>query len=103
MVCDRDNHYKAISQSVFFVGHLAGALLAGMLADWFGRKRTFVIMLVPTIGFYLASYFIDNPWGWVALRFFIGTGSLVATTTKAVYTVSPGRVFNQSYIQWPVQ
>ena len=88
MVCDRDTHYKTISQSVFFAGHLAGAILAGIVADWFGRKTGFLMILVPGIGFYLASYFINDPYAWMALRFFVGMTNMAATTIKSVYAVS---------------
>ena len=87
MVCDRDNHFKTIGQSVLFVGHFAGALAAGFLADWFGRKTGFLVAVVPAIGFLLASAFIDNPWAWVALRFFIGMSTMATTTIKSVYVV----------------
>ena len=88
MVCDRDKHYKTISQSVFFAGHLAGAILAGLVADWFGRKAGFLMILAPGIGFYLASYFVDDPYVWMAIRFFVGMSNMAATTIKSVYAVS---------------
>jgi MFS family permease len=68
LVCDNDVYFKSISQSLFFVGHLVGALTAGLLADWFGRKRAFMIILIPTIGSCLASYFVDDPYGWMVIR-----------------------------------
>ena len=81
LVCDRDFHFKTISQSVFFVGHFFGALIAGLLADWFGRKRSFIMILFPGIGFFLASYFVDDPYSWVVLRFFVGLVNMAATTS----------------------
>jgi MFS family permease len=88
MVCDRDFQFKTICQSVFFVGHFVGALIAGVLADWFGRKRAFILILVPAIGIYLASYFVDNPYAWIVLRFFVGVANMAVTTVKSVYAVS---------------
>jgi MFS family permease len=88
LVCDRDFHFKTISQSVFFVGHFFGALIAGLLADWFGRKRSFIMILLPGIGIFLASYFVDDPYSWVVLRFFVGLINMAATTIKSVYAVS---------------
>ena len=87
MVCDRDFHFKTISQSVFFAGHLVGALIAGLLADWFGRKKSFLMILIPGIGFFLSSYFVDDPYAWVVLRFFVGLTNMAATTIKSVYVV----------------
>ena len=88
LVCDNDVYFKTISQSLFFVGHFFGALIAGLIADWFGRKRAFILTLFPAIGFSLASHFVSNPYGWMALRFFLGVSSMSATTIKSVYTVS---------------
>jgi hypothetical protein len=88
LVCDADIYFKTISQSIFFVGHFCGTLIAGLIGDWFGRKRAFVLTLLPAIAFALASHFVDHPYGWMALRFFIGLTSMAATTLKTVYTVS---------------
>ena len=88
LVCDRDFNFKTICQSVLFVGHLFGALTAGMLADWFGRKRAFILVVIAAIVIYLASYFVDNPYVWLVLRFFVGFSNMAATTIKSVYTVS---------------
>ena len=88
LVCDNDVYFKSISQSLFFAGHFFGTLIAGYLADRFGRKRAFVLTLLPAIGLTLGSYFVDNPYGWMALRFFIGVVQMAGTTIKAVYAVS---------------
>ena len=93
MVCDNDIYFKTISQSIFFVGHFFGALIAGMIGDWFGRKRGFILTLFPAIGFGLASHFVDHPYGWMAIRFFVGVTSMAATTLKTVYTVSDNENF----------
>ena len=87
LVCDRDFNFKTICQSVLFVGHLFGALTAGMLADWFGRKRAFILVVIAAIVIYLASYFVDNSYVWLVLRFFVGFSNMAATTIKSVYTV----------------
>ena len=88
IVCSNDVLFKSISQSLFFVGHFFGALIAGYLADRFGRKRAFVVLLFPNIGFALASHFVDHPYGWMAIRFFMGVCNMACNTIKAVYTVS---------------
>ena len=88
MVCNRDNYFNTIGQSVLFVGHFAGDLAAGYLADWYGRKVGFLLALIPGIGCLFASAFIDNPWVWVMLRFFIGMSTMAMITIKSVYIVS---------------
>ena len=87
LVCDKDIYFKSISQSLFFAGHFFGTLIAGIVADRFGRKRAFMMVLLPAFGFTLASYFIDNPYAWMTLRFFIGITNMAANTIKAVYVV----------------
>ncbi len=88
LVCDNDNYFKTISQSVYFAGHLFGTLIAGYLADRYGRKRAFIITLFPAIGLTLGSYFIDHPYAWMGIRFLVGVTQMAATTTKTVYVVS---------------
>ena len=46
------------------------------------------MILVPAIGIYLGSYFVDNPYAWIVLRFFVGVANMAATTVKSVYAVS---------------
>jgi MFS family permease len=88
LVCDADVYFKTLSQSIFFVGHFVGTLIAGFMGDRLGRKRAFILTLFPTAGFGFASYFVDHPYGWMAIRFFVGVTSMAATTLKTVYTVS---------------
>ena len=88
LVCDKDIYFKSISQSLFFAGHFFGTLIAGIVADRFGRKKAFMMVLLPAFGFTLASYFVDNPYGWMAIRFFVGICNMAATTIKAVYVVN---------------
>ena len=87
LVCNNDIYFKSISQSLFFGGQFFGTLLAGIVADRFGRKRAFLIVLLPAIGFSLASYFVDNPYAWMTIRFLVGITNMAATTIKAVYVV----------------
>jgi MFS family permease len=87
LVCDTDVYFKTLSQSIFFVGHFAGTLIAGFMGDRLGRKRAFILTLFQTAGFGFASYFVDHPYGWMAIRFSVGVTSMAATTLKTVYTV----------------
>ena len=88
LVCGNNVFFKSVSQSLFFVGHFCGALLAGYLGDRFGRKKAFIYLLFPAIGFALASSLVDHPYIWMALRFFVGFTQMASTTIKSVYAVS---------------
>ena len=81
-------YFKSLAQSLYFVGTFTAALLAGMISDWFGRKKAFLIFLVASIVFWFVSYFIDNLYLWLALRFCIGASVMAFTVATSVYGVS---------------
>ena len=87
IVCDRDKKFKSISQSIFFAGNFAGVLMVGIIADWFGRKTAFFLCLTGLFASSLASWAVDNPYAWMAIRFPVGAFFLASATAKNVYMV----------------
>ena len=61
---------------------------AGMLSDWFGRKKTYMIFLVPAIAGWYISYFVDNVYVWLILRFLNGVCVMACAVAGSVYGVS---------------
>ncbi|MDB5440080.1 MAG: transporter [Caulobacteraceae bacterium] len=53
-------------------GALLGALLGGVLADNFGRKRVFLGTMILFIVLALSQGFVQNIWQLIAIRFLIG-------------------------------
>uniref|UniRef100_A0A803SND8 Major facilitator superfamily (MFS) profile domain-containing protein n=1 Tax=Anolis carolinensis TaxID=28377 RepID=A0A803SND8_ANOCA len=71
LVCDRKD-LNSISQSIFILGNLAGALVFSALSDRFGRRPvTLLAMLIQGIAG-VAITFVPNFIVHVALRFIVG-------------------------------
>ena len=71
LVCDKAI-YGTVSSSLIFVGWIVGALIAGVLADKFGRK-----VIVFFFGFFigvfsLLSAFPNVYWLFALFRFLVG-------------------------------
>jgi MFS family permease len=62
-------------------------LLLGILADWYGRKKAYQFFMISSLGLAIGAYFIDDPYGWLVLRFFCGAAYLAANTAKNVFMV----------------
>ena len=80
-------------------------LLPGMLSDWFGRKKTYMIFLVPAIACWYISYFVDNVYVWLILRFLHGVFVMVFAVASSVYGVSWNETKPCSYFyrhQWHI-
>jgi MFS family permease len=80
-------YFKSLAQSLYFVGTFTAALLAGMISDWFGRKKAFLIFLAASVVFWFVSYFVDNIYLWLALRFCIGASVMAFAVAASVYGV----------------
>lgn len=53
-------------------GALIGAFLGGMVADWLGRKRVFILTMVLFIILAIAQGFSQNIWDLIIIRLLIG-------------------------------
>ncbi|GAB6023620.1 hypothetical protein CHUAL_008388 [Chamberlinius hualienensis] len=71
LVCDHDN-LAALSQSIYMIGNMFGGLLAGMIADRYGRKKIVIIYLLLCLIFGVTSAFAQNFPLYLVLRFFLG-------------------------------
>jgi MFS family permease len=85
-------NFRSLAQSLFFAGTFATAPFVGMIADWFGRKRACLIFMGPGAVLWILSYFIDNVYLWLALRFFLGSGTTGFSMSRAVYLVSKNAI-----------
>ena len=64
-----------------------GVLLMGMVSDWYGRKRALLIFVTLCLAFSTASIFVDHPYAWLAIRFFVGACQMASGTARSVYLV----------------
>ncbi|XGW23045.1 hypothetical protein V3C99_005356 [Haemonchus contortus] len=71
LVCDRQ-HWVEISTTSFYVGSFIGNFLFGYIADKFGRRRSFFIILASLVIFGTANAFVQNIESFVVLRFLTG-------------------------------
>jgi MFS family permease len=88
LVCGNMPYFKSLVQSLYFAGTFVAAMLAGMLSDWFGRKKAFLVCLVPAIGILFATYFTGNLYIWLFLRFCNGAAVMACNLAITVYGVS---------------
>lgn len=87
-----ENHfsdYKDITSFVITLPHLAVAIvgfLMGMISDRFGKARTLVASLLIFIVTGTGSYFLDNIYAILVLRFLLGFGlaGIVCTVTSLI-------------------
>ncbi|XP_044280533.1 solute carrier family 22 member 13-like isoform X1 [Varanus komodoensis] len=71
LVCDRKDLID-ISQSIFMLGLLAGALVSGMLSDRYGRRPLSLLSLLIVGMFGVATAFAPNFYVYSMLRFLVG-------------------------------
>ena len=71
MVCGME-HIPRLSQSLFFAGTLAGALISGYLSDRFGRKVVFLSAIQICAMANLAGAFAPNIYLWMTFRIIAG-------------------------------
>lgn len=84
LVCDREQ-YVAHAQSTYMVGILLGAVLGGMCADWYGRRRTLLIFTVTFLVFGISAAFSTSIYMFMALRFGVAFSMMALFTTGFVY------------------
>ncbi|XP_074648643.1 solute carrier family 22 member 15-like isoform X2 [Tubulanus polymorphus] len=82
LICDRAFISKSIT-SIFFVGVLIGAALAGQLSDLFGRKTALLVVWAVAMIGQICSGFSPNWPVYTAIRVITGlaSGGLVTVTT----------------------
>ncbi|XP_043232281.1 organic cation transporter protein-like [Amphibalanus amphitrite] len=86
LVCDRAG-YVAHAQSSYMVGILLGAVLGGMLADWFGRRRVLLYGTALFLIFGIAAAFSTDIFTFMVLRFFVALNMMALFTTGFVYAL----------------
>lgn len=75
LVC-QDSWKNPLSESIFFGGVLAGAIVNGQLGDYIGRKKVFLLTLLQTLGFGLVSVFSPSFTFYVVMQFFTAMGQV---------------------------
>ncbi|XP_060552261.1 organic cation/carnitine transporter 2-like [Ruditapes philippinarum] len=106
LVCDRD-YIPSIINSIQISGVLVGNIVAGQIADLFGRKPPFFTSIVILIGFNLFGFF-STSWQMFAIaRFFTGVGGGFFLTTQycllSEFTLAKWRVWIVGFPSWPIQ
>ncbi|KAL6729558.1 hypothetical protein Aduo_000602 [Ancylostoma duodenale] len=71
LVCDRQ-HWVEISTTSFYVGSFIGNFLFGYIADKFGRRRSFFIILSSLVVFGTINAFVKDIQSFIIMRFLTG-------------------------------
>ncbi|CAI5438928.1 unnamed protein product [Caenorhabditis angaria] len=71
LVCDKE-HWIEISTTSFYVGSFIGNCLFGYIADKFGRRRSFFVILTVLVFCGTANAFAKDIEAFIVLRFFTG-------------------------------
>ncbi|KAJ8029764.1 Solute carrier family 22 member 2 [Holothuria leucospilota] len=81
LVCNQYPAAAETSQSIQQVGGMVGAILSGVLADWYGRRPSFLLSVIifdiAGLGIALSPNYI----AFVIFRFFYGFGQMAIWTT----------------------
>ena len=83
LVCE-DKILTKLASSVFFAGTGVGVFIAGLLADYFGRKKTLLVFVLIFMFSGLAAALAPSFQLWLAARFFWGFASLGLRSVKIV-------------------
>jgi len=75
LVCDKKGKVN-LSQSIFFGGVLAGALVFGQLGDYIGRKSVFMIALIQTVSCSVVAVYVGDLVTYNVLQFLTAMGQV---------------------------
>lgn len=84
LVCSKAG-LENVAQSVFFAGCLVGVFLAGLLADYLGRKVVVVVLVLVMMVTGVAGGLVSSWPLWLVLRFTVGAASIGMISVR--YTI----------------
>ncbi|KAL4240699.1 hypothetical protein ACF0H5_001491 [Mactra antiquata] len=106
LVCDQDFIPSTIS-TIQIGGTLVGNIMAGQIADMFGRKPPFFTALVIVSAFNLLGFFSTSWKIFAVARFFAGLGGGFFMTTQycllSEFSLAKWRVWIVGFPSWPIQ
>ncbi|ESO84001.1 hypothetical protein LOTGIDRAFT_108318 [Lottia gigantea] len=76
LVCD-DTIYRSHANMLFMFGKMLGSLVFGIIADRFGRKKSFIISVLIDLFCSMAIAFSPSVWVFFILRMLVGAASSV--------------------------
>ena len=83
LVCDRA-YLKDLTQTIFIVGVMLGAMIFTVLSDKFGRKPVFLFSTWTMVVVGVANAFAPNYYVFIFLRFF--SGMLIQVRRPTLFT-----------------
>ncbi|KAL3881602.1 hypothetical protein ACJMK2_028020 [Sinanodonta woodiana] len=86
LVCEK-TIYRAHATTSLNVGSLLGFIIMGSVSDRFGRKKTYVLLIVLTAVFSFLLVWTPSIYVFVAIRFFVGFTVGVSYNTTFVYVM----------------
>jgi len=87
LICGNDEWKIPLTESAFFAGVLAGAVLYGQLSDIFGRRSILLLGIVQMSASGIASAFVPTFTEFVATNFFLGMAQVGVFQTAFIMAI----------------